>query len=40
MDLIKFPEIMKEIRVIVEFQDCLLQCNDLVSYEILNQGIV
>jgi hypothetical protein len=34
-NLVRFPVIMKNLRVLIEYSDCILQANDLISYHII-----
>ena len=33
--LLQFPEIMKNLQLVIEFSDCIIQGRDLLNYEIV-----
>ena len=33
--LLQFPEVMQNLKLIIEFSDCILQAEDLLNYKII-----
>ena len=35
-NLTKFPQMMKNLRVLIEFNDCIIQANDFLTHQIIS----